>query len=109
VRVPNAALRFKPSAEMMAQLPGGEADAGRARGRREPSDRRTVWVLRGARPEPVQIQTGVTDGTLTEVIGEGLREDDPVITDTTGSTQKTTVTVPLGAPPPPPGGGRRMF
>jgi HlyD family secretion protein len=112
VRVPNAALRFKPPMEIAVPAASGEADAGgggqRGRGQRqrEPSDRRTVWVLRGATPTAVQVQTGVTDGTVTEVIGEGLREGDRVITDTTGGAQTGTGT-PAGQPPP--GGMRRLF
>jgi HlyD family secretion protein len=113
VRVPNAALRFKPPTEIAGPAASGEADAGvggqRARGQRqrEPSDKRTVWVLRGTTPTAVQIQTGVTDGTMTEAIGEAIREGDVVITDSTGGTQSTSTSAPGGQPPP--GGMRRLF
>jgi HlyD family secretion protein len=113
VRVPNAALRFKPPTEIAAPAGSGEADAGgggqRTRGQRqrETSDKRTVWVMRGTTPTAVQIQTGVTDGTMTEVIGEAVREGDVVITDSTGGTQSTSTSAPGGQPPP--GGMRRLF
>jgi HlyD family secretion protein len=111
VRIPNAALRFKPPAE----LAGGDTDAGsggqRARGRdnrqREPSDKRTVWVLRAPTPAPVVVQTGVTDGTVTEVVGESLREGDLVVTDMAGAAQSGGSTPQ--ASPPPAGGMRRLF
>ena len=40
---------------------------------------RTVYVLRGNKAEPVQIKTGISDGTTTEVL-EGLGDNDRVIT-----------------------------
>ena len=102
VRVPNAAIRFRPPPELLAQLRrvGGRAAkvgdeqaqqtqaaakplVGRA-ARVSPTaaagNNRTVWVLRGALPEPVQITVGVSDGTLTEVIGGSLAEGDKVVT-----------------------------
>jgi HlyD family secretion protein len=106
VRVPNAALRFRPPPELAAQLRGGagkdpqarSADgqpAGAARGPggqndrparagTEPPDRRAVWVSRGARPEPVRIRTGISDGSFTEVVEGDLKEGDRVVTDAAG-------------------------
>jgi hypothetical protein len=44
---------------------------------------RTVWVARGnSEPEPVRIQIGITDGTLTEVVA-GLNEGERVVIDKT--------------------------
>jgi HlyD family secretion protein len=82
--------------------PGPQAGAGG--GRRpdaEPgTDRRTVWVLRGEAPapapEPIRIRTGVSDGSMTEVLEGDLRDGDTVITDMSGGDAKG------GAP----GGGR---
>jgi hypothetical protein len=39
-----------------------------------------VWVLRGGTPEQATVHTGLTDGTVTEVV-DGLNEGDAVITD----------------------------
>jgi HlyD family secretion protein len=47
----------------------------------EPSDRRTVWVLRDNQPISVPIKTGITDGTLTEVVSGELHEGDDIITE----------------------------
>jgi HlyD family secretion protein len=103
LRVPNAALRFKPSTEVLAKL--GLKSAGRPpRGEVTlPRDRKTVWRLRGATPESMVIKTGVTDGSLTELVEGDLREGDAVITDTNGSS--TTTGAPSGGASRPP----RMF
>ena len=46
---------------------------------RERRSERTVYVLSGDRPKPVQIKTGISDGAVTEVL-EGLSEGDQVVT-----------------------------
>lgn len=88
MRVPNAALRFNPSA--------GEADSGPAfslvptrpggnRRRNSDSDdgaqkgRGRVHVLRAGQLETVQVRTGATDGTYTEVISDKLSVGDEVV------------------------------
>jgi len=71
-KVPNAALRYRPPAEM-------------AEGRSLPritAGQRMVWLLRGQQPEPVVIRVGVSDGSATEVIGNGLKPGDRVVTET---------------------------
>lgn len=90
--VPNSALRFKPSTEIFSKL-GMVAPAAREeRGRGDqPRDQKTVWRLRGKKPEPVKIRTGITDGSLTEIVEGDLREADQVITDTNGATGSTGV------------------
>ncbi len=108
VRVPNAALRFRPPADLLPGVSGNEAlgsrapppvgsassrGAGEARDRAGP-DQRTIWVLRGARPSPVRIRTGISDGSLTEVVQGDLQPGDAVITDSMG---------PPGAGQPAPG------
>ena len=108
LRVPNAAMRFRPSSELLARLNPGAAGGRPARGngaeaaqaaggqRRlgaavaAATDRKTVWVLREGKPQPVVIKTGVSDGSLTEVVEGDLHEGDLVITDMStgaGSTQ----------------------
>ncbi len=69
LRVPNAALRFRPPAELLASLSprrGGRAQGTRGAGAQprgggapgaakaaRGTDRKTVWVLRGGKPVPV--------------------------------------------------------
>ncbi|MCX6954088.1 MAG: efflux RND transporter periplasmic adaptor subunit [Verrucomicrobia bacterium] len=38
-----------------------------------------LWLLRGARPEALLVKTGLTDGRFTEVSGDGLAENLPVV------------------------------
>jgi HlyD family secretion protein len=87
LRVPNAALRFRPSAEVLKKLqkasgegaePQGEA--GKRRGPRGPADEKTVWLLKNEQLEPRKVKIGVTDGTVSEVIS-GLDEGDVVVTE----------------------------
>jgi HlyD family secretion protein len=104
LRIPNAAMRFRPPAELLAQLKPGAAggrpaqangaEAAQAGGgpRRPPTaaagstDRKSVWVLREGNPQQVYIRTGVSDGSLTEVAEGDLHEGDLLITDmSTGS------------------------
>ena len=65
LRVPTAALRFRPPA----------ADRHAA----EPPGATAVWRLAGGRPEPVAVETGLADDSYTEVRSGALREGDPVI------------------------------
>jgi len=114
VRVPNAALRFKPSAEALkkSQKAGGDApdkaegggEGGKRRGPRGPSDEKTVYTLKnGDELEPVKIKIGVTDGTVTEVLS-GLSEGDVVV------TESNDPNAPQGQQRQRSGGGmRRLF
>jgi HlyD family secretion protein len=67
-RVPNQALRYRPSNTKAAQLP--KLAAGRAR----------VWVLRDGQPVAVSVVTGLDDDGFTEVVGGDLKPADQVIT-----------------------------
>jgi len=102
LRVPNAALRFRPTPDVIARLrgePPGKAPGARATGEapqngaggprprpggrppaREPSSR-AVWVMRGDKPQEVTIRTGISDGTVTEVLEGPLAAGDKVVTD----------------------------
>jgi HlyD family secretion protein len=131
LRVPNAALRFRPSAELLAALktPSSgdavaasnvraesgdrhrpEAGGGSVGGKDEAANRRSVWVLSGVAPHATQIKTGTSDGTKTEVIDGALAEGDQVITDgtLTGGAKPPASLLP-GAPAPRGGGGPRPF
>jgi HlyD family secretion protein len=85
IAVPNAALRYKPPAPPAAgggSSPGGSGrpDASRVRGHSgEASPKKKVHVLESGAPKPVEVETGLTDGVVTEVVS-GLDEGAEVVT-----------------------------
>jgi HlyD family secretion protein len=129
LRIPNAALRYRPpepatnAAPRVAagatpraggpaggfsgqrrgggfgQRPGGGSRAGGER-----RSTRTVYVFKDNKPQAVQIKTGITDGIYTEVT-EGLSENDRVITSAVTKQASSAPTQPAS----PFGGGMRRF
>lgn len=88
LRVPNAALRYRPAAnnESPPGTGGGPSSRGPRGGNRSaPSNslERTVYLLKNNSPVPQTIQTGISDGVHTAVTS-GLSENDAVITGQTG-------------------------
>ena len=113
LRVPNAALRFRPPAGMPrpqaakgAPAGGGprapgEGEADHARPERPGEGGRVVWVLRNGYPEPVGIRTGISDGTSTELVEGKLAPGDLLVTDAMGPASRAG-----GSSGGPPRGGR---
>ncbi len=89
LRIPNAALRFRPpesttnAPPAMAAGGGGSPPPGNAPSGQHPKGERrltrTVYVLKNNKTEPVQVKIGITDGVYTEVT-DGLGEKDNVVT-----------------------------
>lgn len=89
VTIPNAALRFKPAGgEKRMGMGGGESKGGgemRAKGPRPGHDmaaaspRRKVYVLEGGEPKAVEVELGISDNVVTEVLS-GLEEGKEVLT-----------------------------
>ena len=94
--VPNAALRFRPgeaAAKPVAQkksfvqslvpgpprrpagLPTGAAQAPAPK----TGESSKIWILRHGAPEAVPVKVGLSDGRVTEVVAEDLKEGEPVI------------------------------
>jgi HlyD family secretion protein len=107
LRIPNAALRFKMPGQQTGPQGGprasgagpqgrpegrgpGSQPAGAGAFRRPPEagmgERRMIWVLRDAQPAQVFIKTGITDGTLTEVVSGDVKEGDLIITEAPGAS-----------------------
>jgi HlyD family secretion protein len=110
LKIPNGGLRYRPADA--TPEPRRSPSAGAARGgsgrsgsgpRRDQRAERTVYVLRGGKPEPVKIKTGISDGVTTEVV-EGLADGDKVVTAHISSTDPSTA--PAANPFT---GGRRRF
>lgn len=96
LRVPNAALRYRPSTE---------ADAGAARPEpRAGSGRRgRIYLLRGGRPSRVDVEVGLSDELVTEVRAANLAVGAQVITEEAEPETARTQTRSPGMM----GGGRR--
>jgi HlyD family secretion protein len=110
--VPNAALRFRPPQEALAQLrerggrePGAAPRRPGAAGTRESDGMGTLWYLdaEGALT-PARVKTGITDGQKTEVSGSGLEEGGQVVVGTVQVEQNAAnpfqpmTTAPTGGP-----------
>ena len=99
-RVANAVLRFKPESEKdAAKVSPGGTPAGGAGGpgkRGKPPSQ--VWALdEGGKPKAIPIETGITDGTATEITAGDVREGMEVIVGATAPAKPATP------------GGPRMF
>jgi HlyD family secretion protein len=90
LKVPNSALRFRPPPELMPhkERDGGVAAGGSKKPHRfhEPQtpDHRTVWILRDTEPVMVNVRTGVSDGSTTEIVEGAITPGDLVITEVNG-------------------------
>ena len=71
LRVPSAALRFKPSAEVLDRLASTPA---------QPQKGPMVWIPNGEGIAPLAVKTGATDATYTEIAGGPLVEGATVVT-----------------------------
>ena len=104
LKISNAALRYRPAESMAAQ--SSAPAIGSHKGKRAPGEHRverTVYVLTGGEPKPVQIKTGISDGVFTEVL-EGLKEGDRIV------TASLSADAPSAQPSTNPfAGGRRRF
>lgn len=136
LRVPNAALRFRPRVDERdgvsraagtarsgaasaapartgatrgsGRQPGSKAEA---KGSTEENGTRpaTVYVLKpgGTGPEAVHLRAGITDGTLTEILEGSIQEGDMVVVgEIDAGAKRTAAPSPLGGAPAGAGGGR---
>lgn len=121
LRVPNAALRFKPAADILAAMkremngekdangPGGKgegeisetakAEAARLEREKAKLGERTLWLLRDKTPKSVAVKVGLTDGSTTELVEGALKEGDEVIVDAVKKDEKKAA-ISFGGPPP---------
>jgi HlyD family secretion protein len=89
--VPTAALRYRPASASAnpdgpRERPAGEA--AHANGSRGPAGeaahgdgprRRTVWALRNGQPVAVRVRTGLSDGSITEIVEGELSPGESII------------------------------
>lgn len=80
LKVPNAALRYRPRAELIVPPPSGSEEPSAVPvGDQGRDDIRTVWVKRGNFVYPLDVQIGVSDGVVTEIIGGALAEEAEIV------------------------------
>ena len=73
IKIPNAALRFKPQEQEYANHKSAKQERGSK-----------VWLQGGQQIKPVSIKTGISDGNFTEIMEGEIKEGDEVITNTAG-------------------------
>ena len=100
LRLPNSALRFRPSDSVVVltnQLvtlpqPTNAVASGKGKGKGN-RNIRTVYVLaadgNSSELKPVQVKTGITDGIFTEIV-EGLKEGDKVVSGVVNSDSSSS-------------------
>jgi HlyD family secretion protein len=89
LRVPNAALRFRPTTEVFTAL-GQQAPEPRAAGSTGAARGAGVWVLHEGRLARVPVEAGIHDGATTAVSGGALQEGAQVVT--ANAAQATSAT-----------------
>ena len=110
LRVPNAALRFRPDATVLASFaPKDPALPAATRG--APSSKTpTVWVLDGDTITPVAVTTGVSDATETELVNPPFAEGTAIVlrvasaaasTSTSPTNPSNNPLIPQRGPRPP--------
>jgi HlyD family secretion protein len=129
LRVPNAALRFRPeNAAAMAPTPPPEERAARAGGGpgnqsaarqfgqsaggrpKKTANQQTVYTVAAdgiGDPKPVAIKTGISDGRFTQVASGELKPGETVVVGLATAKADATAARPGGGGAP--GGGRRPF
>lgn len=87
--IPNAALRFEPTAQtngtsrswLQRLMPRGPGSGRRPEAAKSPGTGKSVWVLVNKQPVERPVTTGLSDGTNTVVNGGGIKAGDQVIVD----------------------------
>ncbi len=80
LKVPNAALRFKPS----DRAKGGQGDltkGGSAVKTKSGTSEKgpAVWIVENEKPKRIRVNVGISDGSYTELVSGGLKEGQEVI------------------------------
>ncbi|MGH8692682.1 MAG: efflux RND transporter periplasmic adaptor subunit [Burkholderiales bacterium] len=93
--VPSAALRFRPAGKAESPRMSSGPAAGATAGARKRAAGSQVHALRGGKIEAVAVQTGITNGRVTEIAGGDLREGDMVVVEDLTATPRLQ-TAPSG-------------
>lgn len=97
LKVPNAALRFKPPQTVMATPAGGAGERQVAASGVDSVAAKTAWKMGASGdPEAVLLQSGISDGSFTEVSGGSLNESDQVVVGLESRTTARSDQLPPG-------------
>jgi HlyD family secretion protein len=124
LRLPNSALRFRPTADLLDAKPAGEARAGGASGAGMPSGAggraprgggdgkgggrwAKAYEPAGQKVTTVRFRPGISDDEFTEVLAGGFKEGDEVVVEVSGGAQGAAAPASQGAGQR--GRGPRMF
>ena len=97
LKIPNAALRYRPSAERAKGASAADAGKGRS-----PGGQGVYRPGKDGRPQRVPVKTGVSNGTFTELVEGELKEGDLLILQETAKGSARPSPASMG----PPGGFR---
>jgi HlyD family secretion protein len=75
LRVPSAALRFHPGAEVLKAL-----DSSAAVGATQAGGVTTLWQWRDGVLEAIAVKTGISDGSVTEIVSPDVVEGTEIVT-----------------------------
>lgn len=85
--VTNTSLRFRPPPQVSGGGASVDRPRGHARGQSEGGtsgpEAHSIWVLRSGSAQSVAVHTGLTDGTVTEIVDGDVNEGDEVVVDAT--------------------------
>jgi HlyD family secretion protein len=80
VRLPNAALRFKPDAATVTAMTGGAGPSLPGHDDLAP-DQRVVWITTGGHASPRVVRIGISDGMQTELVEGDVHPGDAIVSE----------------------------
>jgi HlyD family secretion protein len=81
LRIPNAALRFKPTGKGIVTV--DQKGTG-------------VWIIENKKPQRISVTTGISDEKYTELVTGALKENQDVIVESLGKGRETKRSGPMG-------------
>jgi HlyD family secretion protein len=88
LKVPNAVLRYRPSAEVLKQV--GLAPA--------PPNKQFIYVLAGGKLKPAPVTFGLSDGAYTAIKSKDLKAGDLVVVRSSSGASSSTISAPSSMP-----------
>jgi HlyD family secretion protein len=91
LKIPNAALRFKWTADKAADRGKTGDSAKKTEVAKDAPARKmqVLWILDNDKPRRVQVTVGISDGNFTEILSGDLKESDAVIIEAIGGAKKS--------------------